>query len=196
MQPPDWKLIAKKCGTTPGAAAKRYSRMKIAFETGAEGGGVAKDGGAASGGVPATRKRKRGPSKGGASAGKKRGGEGHAEEVVKPEPESSNGEGGSPKKRARTPRKGLGMGRKVVVKREGEGDAVTGFKGFAGAGGNDAFKGFEGEEDAFYDAREEVGSVGSVEGDEMDSKFYSFWGEYGAGLTIVGVEQWLDDGLI
>ncbi|KAF2265770.1 hypothetical protein CC78DRAFT_173800 [Lojkania enalia] len=29
---PDWTDIANKCGTTPGAASKRYSRMKIAFE--------------------------------------------------------------------------------------------------------------------------------------------------------------------
>ncbi|KAH7398462.1 hypothetical protein BKA66DRAFT_546026 [Pyrenochaeta sp. MPI-SDFR-AT-0127] len=28
----DWDVIAKKCNTTPGAASKRYSRMKQAFE--------------------------------------------------------------------------------------------------------------------------------------------------------------------
>ncbi|KAF1919730.1 hypothetical protein BDU57DRAFT_441970 [Ampelomyces quisqualis] len=31
---PDWNEIAKQCGTTPGAASKRYSRMKQAFEAG------------------------------------------------------------------------------------------------------------------------------------------------------------------
>ncbi|KAF2248662.1 hypothetical protein BU26DRAFT_377441, partial [Trematosphaeria pertusa] len=31
---PDWHSIAKACGTTPGAASKRYSRMKQAFEKG------------------------------------------------------------------------------------------------------------------------------------------------------------------
>jgi len=30
----DWADIAKKCGTTPGAASKRYSRMKQAFDRG------------------------------------------------------------------------------------------------------------------------------------------------------------------
>lgn len=30
----DWAEIAKKCNTTPGAASKRYSRMKQAFENG------------------------------------------------------------------------------------------------------------------------------------------------------------------
>jgi len=30
----DWKDIAEKCGTTSGAASKRYSRMKQAFENG------------------------------------------------------------------------------------------------------------------------------------------------------------------
>jgi hypothetical protein len=31
----DWNEIASKCGTTSGAASKRYSRMKQAFEAGA-----------------------------------------------------------------------------------------------------------------------------------------------------------------
>ncbi|KAJ4301651.1 hypothetical protein N0V90_003744 [Kalmusia sp. IMI 367209] len=31
---PDWKDIAQKCGTTPGAASKRFSRMKQAFDKG------------------------------------------------------------------------------------------------------------------------------------------------------------------
>ncbi|KAF2273584.1 uncharacterized protein EI97DRAFT_480598 [Westerdykella ornata] len=33
-KPLDWNLIAEKCNTTPGAASKRYSRMKQAFESG------------------------------------------------------------------------------------------------------------------------------------------------------------------
>jgi hypothetical protein len=32
----DWKVIADQCGTTAGAASKRYSRMKQAFESGAD----------------------------------------------------------------------------------------------------------------------------------------------------------------
>lgn len=49
MQALDWNAIAEKCGTTPGAASKRYSRMKQAFESGAEppaSGGAASPGGA------------------------------------------------------------------------------------------------------------------------------------------------------
>lgn len=34
-QAPDWNDIAAKCNTTAGAASKRYSRMKQAFESGA-----------------------------------------------------------------------------------------------------------------------------------------------------------------
>jgi hypothetical protein len=34
VQVHDWKDIAEKCGTTSGAASKRYSRMKQAFEAG------------------------------------------------------------------------------------------------------------------------------------------------------------------
>jgi len=36
MQALDWNAIAEKCGTTSGAASKRYSRMKQAFDAGAE----------------------------------------------------------------------------------------------------------------------------------------------------------------
>jgi len=32
----DWAEIAAKCGTTPGAASKRYSRMKQAFDAGTD----------------------------------------------------------------------------------------------------------------------------------------------------------------
>jgi hypothetical protein len=32
----DWNVIADQCGTTAGAASKRYSRMKQAFESGAD----------------------------------------------------------------------------------------------------------------------------------------------------------------
>ncbi|KAF2645281.1 hypothetical protein P280DRAFT_475841 [Massarina eburnea CBS 473.64] len=51
----DWKDIAAKCNTTPGAAAKRYSRMKKAFEEG-------KDAPGSVGGTPV--KAKGMPSKG------------------------------------------------------------------------------------------------------------------------------------
>ncbi|KAF2708896.1 hypothetical protein K504DRAFT_468120 [Pleomassaria siparia CBS 279.74] len=63
---PDWNAIAKKCNTTPGAASKRYSRMKQAFETGAaapnSAGGKGANNDAASPTKASPAKRKRAPA--------------------------------------------------------------------------------------------------------------------------------------
>jgi hypothetical protein len=60
----DWKDIAEKCGTTSGAASKRYSRMKQAFEN-----GDAAPGGGSNPGSPV----KNTPAKGKATPRKKKG---------------------------------------------------------------------------------------------------------------------------
>lgn len=107
----DWNDIAAKCNTTAGAASKRYSRMKLAFENGAaappatptkKGADKGTDGASPT-------KRKRGA---GATAAKKSGddGEGDAGAKVKEEGDAGEDEGEQeeekPKaKRVRTPAK-------------------------------------------------------------------------------------------
>ncbi|KAF1964593.1 hypothetical protein BU23DRAFT_575567 [Bimuria novae-zelandiae CBS 107.79] len=97
----DWKAIASKCGTTPGAASKRYSRMKQAFEKGenATPPATPKKKVSSAEAPMSTPKRKRGA----ASASKKAAAP--SEGVFKPEPEAGDDDEEEvvekPKKRAK-----------------------------------------------------------------------------------------------
>lgn len=55
LQAPDWKVIGPACNTTPGAASKRFSRLKQAMAAGAPAPGV----GSGDADEPTTPKRKR-----------------------------------------------------------------------------------------------------------------------------------------
>ncbi|KAL1597952.1 hypothetical protein SLS60_008440 [Paraconiothyrium brasiliense] len=138
----DWKAIAAQCGTTTGAASKRYSRMKQAWE---------KDGSSDS--PPATPKKA--AAKTGKAATPKRKHVSDTETTFDAEEELE-----SPKKRARKSKKS-----DVKIKAEPEGlltqgdsSEYTAFQGFTSQGHDYEFQGFGdqgGEEDeTFYESNE------------------------------------------
>ncbi|KAJ4352441.1 uncharacterized protein N0V89_007789 [Didymosphaeria variabile] len=153
----DWKTIAAQCGTTSGAASKRYSRMKQAWE---------KEGSSDS--PPATPKKAATKTDKAATPKRKRA------SATKPkmnggdkfqfEPASdAEDEIESPKKRARKPKNS-----NIKIKSEPEGlptpedsSEYTAFQGFTSQGNDYAFQGFgdeggedEKEDETFYESNE------------------------------------------
>ena len=209
MQALDWKAIASACGTTPAAASKRYSRMKLSFEKG-EGAAppsTPKKGAAAAGEPSSGSKRKRAP------ASTKKATQ-DQKFKLDPETESADEEDetqSSPKKRTRTPAKPEAKGKRKMageqaIEPDPDGpsndlsDPVPAFQGFGNGNTSSAtFQGFDvtdGEE-TFFDAAEELNSAGNHEDGVQDSESLPHTDcllqDKDEGLTGSGVGQWLEE---